>query len=123
MIPEFVNAWEQNKDAIRAKFQASHPESYDIIVSTVVEHMPWMDKERIVTIDHGHYQGTLLFVIGEKGYQPSKYWSVLVAYGSCSGCDTLYAIRGFRDDAPTESQVNDYMTLALHIVQGLKEIT
>lgn len=27
---------------------------------------------------------------------------------------------GYSDEAPTDAQVNDYMTLALHIVQGIK---
>lgn len=58
--------------------------------------------ERIHQIDDGDYQGTLIFVIGAGGYQPSRYWYVKVGYGSCSGCDTLQAIRGYEDDAPTK---------------------
>ena len=45
-----------------------------------------------------------------------------VGYGSCSGCDTLEGIRHYNDDKPTEEQVRDYMTLALHIVQGMKRM-
>lgn len=65
-------------------------------------------------------QGALVYVIGATGYQPDKYWYVKVGYGSCSGCDTLEAIREYQDGKPTERQVNKYMTLALHIVQGLR---
>lgn len=130
MIPEFVAAWEQNKDKVRAQFASQHPGSYIDIVKIVVQNMPEdvMDADRIHKIDDGDYQGTLLFVIGADGYQPSQYWAVKVGYGSCSGCDTLQSIMdsSYSDDdndgKPTESQVNDYMTLALHIVQGLKEI-
>ena len=57
-----------------------------------------------------------MFIIGAKGYQPSDYWYVKVGYGSCSGCDTLEAIRGYSDEKPTPDQVKDYVTLALHVV-------
>ncbi len=81
-----------------------------------------MDPERIHRIDDGDYQGTLVFVIGASGYQPSTYWYVTVGYGSCSGCDTLEAIRFYGDDPPTSQQVTDYATLAPHIVEGLREM-
>lgn len=45
-----------------------------------------------------------------------------VGYGSCSGCDTLEAIRDYSSEKPTPEQVKDYMALALHIVQGLKKM-
>jgi hypothetical protein len=83
------------------------------------------DPTRIHQIDDGDYQGTLLFVIAASGYQPSDYWYVKVGYGSCSGCDTLQAIDGYggySDEAPSKDQVDDYMTLALHIIQGLKSM-
>ena len=60
-----------------------------------------------------------MYVIGGTGYQPRDYWYVMVYYGSCSGCDTLQAICGYTDKV-TDSQVADYMTLALHILQGIK---
>lgn len=80
------------------------------------------DPARIYQIDDGGYEGTLVFVIGAGGYKPSRYWYVKVGYGSCSVCDTLQAIRGYEGDAPTKEQVDAYMTLALHIVQGLREM-
>jgi len=40
----------------------------------------------------------------------------------CSGCDTLEGIRGYEDGTPTDEQANEYLTLALHIVQRLKVI-
>jgi len=46
-----------------------------------------------------------------------------VSYGSCSGCDTLEAIRDYSGDTPTEKQLDEYMTLALHVVQGLRQIS
>ena len=125
MIQEFVNAFMENKDKIREVFKASHPEDYGAIVKTVISFMPEVnsvkpDVERIHTIDDGGYQGTLVYVIGEEGYQPSVYWYVFVDYGSCSGCDTLQRILNYSNDPPTDEQANDYTKLALDIVTGLK---
>lgn len=128
MIQAFVNRFMANREGLRATFAAAHPENYAAIVRAVVGvigdpidyYRP--DPDRIVEIDHGEYQGTLVFVVGGSGYQPSDYWYVKVGYGSCSGCDTLESIRGYSDDPPTESQVADYLTLALHVVQGLKKM-
>lgn len=129
MIDKFVKAWDEKKDKVRAQFAAAPPRSYEEIVKAVVEILADEDEYyapdpgRIHCIDDGDYQGTLLFVIAANNYQPSKYWAVYVSYGSCSGCDTLQAISDYSyGEPPTEEQLNDYMTLALHILQGLKEI-
>lgn len=128
MIQNFIDRFTTNQAAIEAKFRAAHPESYEDVVRVVVDAVKGdeydhMDPSRIHTIDDGDYQGTLLFVIASSGYQPSKYWYVKVGYGSCSGCDTLQDIRGYNDGPVTDQQLRDYMTLALHIVQGLKEMS
>lgn len=129
MITTFVDRFLREKETLRKRFELKCPESYEDIVREVItvitgeeygDYSP--DPERIHTIDDGHYQGTLVFVIAAKGYQPSDYWYVKVAYGSCPACDTLEKIRGYSENAPTTEQVNDYMTLALHIVQGLKSM-
>lgn len=130
MIQTFVDRFMAAKPALAAKFAAAHPEDYTAIVRAVIEvvaageEWDWNapDPERIHLIDDGDYQGTLVFVIGAKGYQPSTYWYVKVGYGSCSGCDTLESIRNYDSGAPSDSQVSEYMTLALHVVQGLKQM-
>ena len=129
MIQEFVKAWDARKGEIEAQFRAKHPENYDQIVKAVVtiihansDGYGRPDPERITSIDHGDYQGTLLFIIAGSGYQPNNYWFVKVSYGSCSGCDTLECIRDYCGNPPTDEQVTDYMTLALHILQGIKAI-
>ena len=61
-------------------------------------------------------------MIAAGGYQPWEYWYVKVGYGSCSGCDTLEGIRDYPDEPPTKEQIDAYMTLALHIVQGFKSM-
>ena len=126
MIQEIVDRFMANKDAIRAEFANKFPSEYVEIVQAVVKHVTSeaysdLDPQRIHTINDGSYQGTLVYVIGAKGYQPSDYWYVKVGYGSCSGCDTLESIRGYSDEI-SESKLDDLMTLALHIVQGLKKM-
>lgn len=128
MIQEFVDRFMENKEKLRERFSLSHPGRYEDIVKSVVEIITddgygAIDPTRIHCIDDGDYQGTLLFVIAAKGYQPNRYWYVKVGYGPCSGCDTLQAIRDLSmGEEVTEQQVNDYLTLALHIVQEIKEM-
>ena len=129
MLKKFVTAWYENKDKIQATFEQGHPDNYADVVKAVIGAFPqeygWPDAERIHQIDDGDYQGTLIFVIGEFGYQPSTYWYISISYGSCSGCDTLERILSkdvYPAGAPTEDQVKDYMSLALHVVQQIKEM-
>jgi hypothetical protein len=129
MIDRFVKVWDDHKQQLRHKYEQQHPDDYNSIVKDLVtllaEHgdtYSYPDPERITQIDHGHYQGTLLFVVAAGGYQPSTFWATKVDYGSCSGCDTLEAITCYSTDPPTEKQTNDYMTLALHLLQSFKEI-
>ena len=130
MIEEFREHWEDGKSEIREKYEESHPSSYTEIVADVVtaiakrvDYFP-PNPEKIYQIDDGDYQGTLVFVIPEDRYQPRDYYYVRVAYGSCSGCDTLLSIRrSFHDEeAPDEDQTDAYMRLALHVFQSLKKM-
>lgn len=128
MIKEFIERFEAGKGALREDLEKAHPENYKELVTKVVRiigdgsdyRQP--DPDRIHEIDDGDYQGTLVYVIGASGYQPETYWYVKVGYGSCSGCDTLQAIEGYSCEPPDEDQVNQYMTLATHILQGLKRM-
>ncbi len=128
MILSFVAAFEAKRAEMLAAFSEKHPSSYHGIVRSVIEVVSNPDEgrapdpERIHLVDDGDYQGTQVFIIGASGYQPSDYWYVRVAYGSCSGCDTLEGIRDYGEGKPTEQQARDYMTLALHVVQGLRKM-
>lgn len=130
MIQEFVNVYMENKEKLRNAFSKKHPDDYEEIVKILINVLSdsidgWNDKpdsERIHVIDDGDYQGTLVFVIAETGYQPSVYWATTVSYGSCSGCDTLEAIKNYDDSPPSRDQIEGYMTLALHLVQNMKRI-
>ncbi len=130
MIKKFIERFEASKPKLEAKFREKCPEHYAALLRLVVElldseddeYKSKMDPERIHKIDDGNYQGTLLFLIGSDGYQPEDYWYVKVGYGSCSGCDTLESIRRYSDEGANDEQVKGYMTLALHIVQGLHKL-
>ena len=128
MIQKFVNRFMAAENVLREKFVAKHPDAYIDIVKAVVDVIKGEgtygepDATRIHQIDDGDYQGTLVFVIAGGGYQPWEYWYVKVGYGSCSGCDTLEGIRSYSNNPPTKEQVDTYMTLALHIVQGFKSM-
>lgn len=126
MIQEFVDKFMASTNDLKVYFKENTPAHYEDIVKAVVNILNDVDEyespdpERIHEIDDGDYQGTLLYLIAANSYQPSKYWFVKVNYGSCSGCDTLQDIQSSGNFG--EPQIEDYMTLALHIVQGLKEL-
>lgn len=128
MIQEFVDIFMSRKSVLEEIYSKKHPDDYKEIVTNVINvlnpegksELP--DSTNIVEIDHGDYQGTLIYVIPETGYSPDKYWYVRIYYGSCSGCDTLQAINMYDEDPPTLEQHAAYMMLSLHVVQRLKEM-
>lgn len=132
MIQEIIQKWEQNKDKLKDYFRSTNDYngSYQSILKAIFHRCldpdgeDW-DIDRMTVIDDGDYQGSQLFFIPAKTYQPSPYEYIFTHtyYGSCSGCDTLQAINEYTDDLPTPEQVNDYMQLALHLVQKLKRLT
>jgi hypothetical protein len=80
------------------------------------------NAERITEIDNGDYQGTLLFVIPEAGYQPTEYEYLItfVGYGSCSGCDTLQHIQSRSyEGLPTPQQLKEYMALCRDLIANM----
>lgn len=127
MIQPFVDRFMAAEAVIKAEYAVTRPDSYDALVKRVVQavsaegHYDDPDPERITVIDHGDWQGTRLYIVGAKGYQPSTYWSIFVNYGSCSGCDAFEAAQGWNDEIP-EEEVDDYWAMMLHMVQGMKQI-
>lgn len=77
------------------------------------------DPDRIHAIDDGAYQGTLIFVVGASGYQPTHYWATQVSYGSCSGCDALVAALGYGESRNYQA----LYTLTLHMLQSMRPIS
>lgn len=88
-----VDMLDEHRTEAEAFLRKSEYPSYDAMVGFLAEMHPDMDHERVTRIDHGHYQGTLVFVVGGEGYQPYRHWYVKVGYGSCSGCDALESAR------------------------------
>ena len=132
MIAELINQWEENKSQLEEYFRATNQSeysSYEKIVKKVFEiclpyaigYGSW-NLDRMTIIDDGDYQGTQIFVIPNDSYQPSVSDYVITHnyYGSCSGCDTLLSISEYSDDVPTKEQVEDYMSLCLHLIEKMK---
>lgn len=121
------NKYSKDLEEVLKKDKSLNSCEYIYLVKMVVNHVlnggcedeyeVW-DSEKITTVDNGDYQGTLLFLIPKKTYQPSEYEYLItyVGYGSCSGCDTLQAIQSWDDTIPTEQQLKDYMTLCRDLV-------
>lgn len=129
MLKHCRDKWYENKDKLESVLRETEDLNvceYITLVKMVVEHIlnpnsdDWdvYDAERITLINDGDYQGTQLFMIPQKTYQPSEYEYILtyVGYGSCSGCDTLLAIQAFEHEKLTDSQVKDFMTLCKDLV-------
>jgi hypothetical protein len=134
MLKYCLSKWEQNKKLLEEKLKTDSSLNgcdYTYLVKLVVDYIlndgqpiwelgcetKW-DSERITVIDNGDYQGTQLFLIPCKTYQPCEYEYLMtyVGYGSCSGCDTLKAIQDWGDKLLTEKQVKDFMTLCKDIL-------
>lgn len=132
MIPGIIQQWETNKHKLEEYFRTTNQSeynSYKSIVEKIFELCIPVANEyynfnvkSLFEIDHGDYQGTKIFLIPVDTYQPGidGYAFTHTYYGSCSGCDTLQAICDYEYGIPTEKQVKDYMTLALHLVQKLR---
>lgn len=126
MIPEIINQWEENKYKLKEYFQTTEQPQYDsyrVIVEKLFELViEGFLPEKMIVIDNGDYQGTLIFLIPKDTYQPNTddYIVTDTYYGSCSGCDTLQGISSYDDVLPTDEQVSEYMLLALHLVQKMR---
>ena len=130
MIQEFVDRFMLRRESLRAVFARRHPERYKQIVEMVIatiakdeygEHT--LDPSRIYEItNETTCTSDTLFVIAGDCF--TSFWAVKIFYGTCAECDILAGIRDYDEDEdkPSEEQVKDYMTLALHIVQGLVAI-
>lgn len=129
MIPEIIKKWNENKYKLEEYFRNTEQIYYnnylDIlekIIELVLENE--YDANKITMIDDGDYQGTQIFLIPRKTYQPTieDYLITHTYYGSCIGCDTLQAIHRYKEEYPTEQQIKDYMQLALHLLQKMKKL-
>lgn len=125
MILEFINRFQEIKPKLLEQFSQEEPDSYEDIFKQTLKLMfdeksyEYPDYERIHIIDDGDYQGTLVFVVAAGSYQPSDYWATTVDYGSCSGCDTFQA---YSDYENPENSAPEMVTMALHMIEEMKQI-
>ncbi|MBP3707536.1 MAG: hypothetical protein J6J36_02870 [Clostridia bacterium] len=138
MINKFVKAWDIGKENLQEFFKTNKQKEYDtyekivqqlvrIVINPYIRETQYDDGvwnelniEDMVVLDHGDYQGMQLFIFHADTYQPGveDYYYTHNYYGSCSGCDTLLSILEWDDEAlPTDSQVEEYMSLCLHLLQ------
>ena len=92
-LSDVINADIDYEDLVRLTFSTIYNDGDESIEYPYTE----LNCNAITKIDDGDYQGTLLFLIPFKTYQPSEYEYLMtyVGYGSCSGCDTLLAITDY----------------------------
>jgi hypothetical protein len=138
MDKEILKYWDKNNHKIKEKLKHFDTENYlsysdllkmtiEMIIDDEDDNYGLPSYKRIGEVDNGDYQGTLIYIIGGHGYQPSNtdHWVTYVYYGSCSGCDTLQAIQSDNDYDSSklkEQQIEDYWTLCLHMVQNMKRL-
>lgn len=145
MIKEMVEKWYKNKGKLEQWLKTTHPKTYKVIVEKLFELVindydyDWenFNVSKITVINDSCHDGTQIFVIPRNKCTPEIYDYLITNtyYGSCTSSDTLKGIRDDDNDyddeecteeddrmydTPTEGQVKDYMTLALHLVQKLK---
>lgn len=133
MLKYCLNKWNQNEKVLEERLKTTtglNDCSYVDLVKLVVEcilnegtasyEKRW-DINDITEIDHGDYQGTLLFLIPLRTYQPAEYEYLMtyVGYGSCSLCDTLRAIQDWPGDLLREEQVKDFMSLCKDLITNM----
>jgi hypothetical protein len=131
MIQEIIQKWDKNKPKLEEYFKNTPQSKYDTYKQIVIKLLELVindeegnnifDIKKMTIIDDGDYQGTQIFIIPKKTYQPSieEYIVTHTYYGSCSSCDTLQGISNYSDELPNEEQLKEYMTLALHLVQKI----
>lgn len=130
MVKEFVKAWDDHKEGLRNYIATTGQEgygSYTDLFRLVIKHVLNKAGHNFSTdvdvLDHGDYQGTLILIAHVDTYQPysTQYIYTGVYYGSCSYCDTLQSIKydgeHYGSGLPNNEQVEDYMTLCLHMLQ------
>lgn len=134
MIKEFVQAWDSRKSHLEDWFKKTKQQdlSYESILKGIIDNVlnpgieygkKW-DSENIHTIDDGDYQGSQLFIVPMDTYQPAPYdyFITYQDYGSCTGCDLLESIRRYDSEFPGDTQIKQYMMLALHLLQRCRYI-
>lgn len=147
MIGHFVEQWYENKHELESFLEKDYEQSenkrfwgmdYEYLFRKVFElvvtepreirtpfdqrwnNYSW-DWDRFQVINHGEYQGELVFIMVPNVYQPSldkDYYFTSVMYGSCSHCDTMAHVQEVVETK--EEKIQALMLAALHMVQATK---
>jgi len=135
MNKDIVDAWGKHQEKVKqwiASIEDQGEIDYEMLLKNTLRilfedenaYSGMPDFKNITQIDYGEYQGTFVFIVGGRTYQPNanEHWYTYVEYGSCSVCDTLESTRNYRGGPPTTEQVTDYWTLCLHMIQRMKRL-
>ena len=147
MIEHFVRQWHENKHKLKSFLEKDYDQSedkrfwgpsyielhqklFELVVTEPREirtpfdqrwnNYSW-DFNRFLVLDHGEYQGTMIFIMVPDVYQPNldrDYYFTSVMYGSCSHCDTMAHVQEVVDTK--EEKIQALMLAALHMVQATK---
>lgn len=128
MLQEFIDSFMENKQAIEKKICEKFPgigykDIVEIVFTEIGDSFRRPDPEKIQCFGGNGYDGTFYFFMPSADEE--SFWGVAIFYGSCSGCDAMQAIAdsgSWDAKQPNKQQLKDYMTLALHIIQGTKEL-
>lgn len=131
MIKFCIQQWDKNRNELEKQFKEMGREDKDFNYEDLMKRITNVilndsdgagyserfDADNITEINDGDYQGTMLYMIPRKTYQPSEsdYLLTFVNYGSCSGCDALEAAQM----ESGEEFVKEMMDLSLHIIQNM----
>lgn len=130
MIPELIEQWNAHKEKLRERIKNTENSTidYDYLVKCIVEvimsEMEY-DFDEIAVLHSGDYSGTAVYFIkpiNDCLHFIDKIIYMNVEYGTCSLCDTLEYIQNldFNSEYPNDQQLDDYMTLCLHLIQSAK---
>ena len=128
MIAEFIETFMTKSKLLEERFIEKFPSSYyDVMYETIKllndpADYESPDPERIQKISDSGHHGNLFFIVGDCDYEPGKHWIIKLAYGSCSACDTLEKLKFTKELGNEDKAIKGVMTLALHIVQQIREV-
>lgn len=137
MDKEIIRRWEANKEHLKNYIKSLSYEDVDeyekLVRILIIECLNYgcesscdtFNVNELVRIDHGHYQGTEIYLFHRNAYQPDTedYYIFDNDYGSCSGCDSLQRILAsinVNEPHIADEQVNDLMVLMLHMIQRIR---
>lgn len=147
MIKHFIEQWYNNKHELESFLDLEYDQSedkkywgmayeqlfqkvFELVVTEPREirtpfdqrwnNYSW-DWDRFQVINHGDYQGEMIFIMVPDVYQPTlgrDYYFTAVTYGSCSSCDTMQWVE--YELKTKDEKIQALMNAALHIVQSTK---